>query len=317
MDFKLKRISGRAPWLLFSLAAALVCAALRRWQLSTAFEKGTGLPIPGAQASVTLTCVLVMAAAWFLILAVSQPLAKRPWTAGQVHRWDLVFLDAGDPIYPILVVLAAFLALAAVPFLLGTGLGQWKVYQEALAAVKQGFEVQMPSNNGVLAIATAVGALLSFLGLLQMGRDGLHAGRRGKGGFSAALPGIAGCIWLMESFRGHAANPVQWDYAPLLLAIVCGMLLYMDFAGMSTGASRPRRLLWVSAMTLVMTAPALVSALEETALADVLLLSAQALTAAAVLWRLPPNLENPPKLKGTPISPPPGEASIQEETTDE
>ena len=310
MDTIAKNLSGRLSWLLFALSSAFVAAALRRWQLGSAFEEGTGLPIPHAQASVILTCVLVMAAAWFMILAVHQPVSKH------TSRWDLAFLDAGDPIYPILVVLAAFLALAAVPFLLKAGVGQWMTYQEAVAAKKLNSSVQLPSNNGALTIATAVGALLSFLGLLQMGRDGLRPGRRSRGGFSAALPGMAGCIWLMESFRGHAANPVQWDYAPLLLAIVAGMLFYMDFAGISAGAARPRRLLWVAAMTLVMSAVALVAVLMEKALADLMLLLAQSLTAAAVLWRLPPNLEHPTKLNGTP-SPKPGEASIQEETTDE
>lgn len=315
MNFTTDRCSGRMCWLLFAASAGFVSAALRRWQLGSAFEADTGLSIPGAQASVTLACVLVMAAAWFAILAVGQPVSRGPAAPGQAHRWDLIFLDAGDPVYPILVVLAAFLALAAAPFLLRTGLGQWQVYQEAKAAIAQGIDAQLPTNNGVLAIATAVGALLSFLGLLQMGRDGLHPGRRGKGGFSAALPGIAGCVWLMESFRGHAANPVQWDYAPLLLAIVCGMLFYMDFAGMSTSAARPRRLLWMAAMTLALSGPALTSALAEGAAADALLLSAQVLAASAVLWRLPPDLKDPPKLSGTPIPPASGEVSIQEETT--
>jgi len=305
-----RNLSGRLVWLLFALAAAFVSAALRRWQLGTAFEEDTGLAIPGAQASVILTCVLVMAAAWFTILAVGLP------QPGRERRWDLVFLDTGDRVYPILVLLAAFLALAAAPFFLKTGVGQWLAYQEAAAAKKLNDSVQLPSNNGVLAIATALGALLSFLGLLQLARDGFHAGRHGRGGFSATLPGIAGCIWLMESFRGHAANPVQWDYAPLLLAIVCGMLLYMDFSGMSTSACRPRRLLWMAAMALVLSGPALVPALAEGAAGDVMLLLAQALTAAAVLWRLPPGLEHPPEPKRTPI-PSPGEVSIQEETTHE
>ncbi len=314
MNLMSKHISRRLLWLACPLGVALVCAALRNWQLGSAFEEGTGLAVPGAQASVILTCVLVMSAAWFTIVAIYQPLPKRP--AGPAKRWDLVFLGAEDPVYPVLVIVAAFLALAAAPFLLKTGIGQWQTYREALAAKAKNPSVQLPSNNGMLTIATAVGALLSFLGLFQMGRDGLNAGRRGKGGFSATLPGIAGCIWLMESFRAHAANPVQWDYAPLLLAIVCGMLLYMDFAGMSTGASRPRRLLWVAAMTLVISAPAQVSALAEGTAADMLLLGAQAMTAIAVLWRLPPNLENPSALKRT-LTPRPGEASIQEETTDE
>jgi len=305
-----KSLSGRLSWLLFALAAAFVSAALRRWQLGSAFEPGTGLAIPGAQASVILVCVLVMAAAWFTILAVGRPLP------GRECRWDLVFLDTGDRVYPILEVLAAFLALASAPFFLKLGVGQWRAYQAALAAKKLNDSVQLPSSNGVLAMATALGALLSFLGLLQLARDGFHAGRHGKGGFSATLPGIAGCVWLMESFRGHAANPVQWDYAPLLLAIVCGMLLYMDFSGMSTSACRPRRLLWMAAMTLVLSAPALVSALAEGSVGDVLLLSAQVLTAAAVLWRLPPGLDHPPVPKRIQI-PSSGEGNIQEETTDE
>ena len=319
MDLNLTNsgISRRLSWLACPLGASAAAAILRKWQLGSAFEPDTGLATPGSPASVVLTCVLVMAVAWFTILALSQPVSDQPRTVGQAGRWDLVFLDTGDLVYPILVLLAAFLALAAAPILLKTGIGQWQTYQEAVAAKKLNDSVQLPSNNGALTIATALGTALSFLGLLQMGRDGLHAGRRGKGGFSATLPGVAGCVWLMESFRAHAADPVRWDYAPLLLAIVCGMLLYMDFAGMSAGSARPRRLLWVAAMTLVLSAPALTSALTEKAWGDTLLLGAQCLTAAAVLWRLPPNLENPPPIKGTPIPRTPGETSIQEETTDE
>ena len=168
-----KSISGRRPWLASTLAVALAAAALRRWQLSTAFD-WLGLAIPGAQSSVILVCLLLMAGAWFVILAVYQPVSKRPWSAGQAHRWDLVFLDSGDLVYPVLVVAAAFLAAASIPMLLPMGLDQWQTYQAAVKA-----HLQPPSNNGVLTLATAVGALLAFLGLLQMGRDGLQPGRRG------------------------------------------------------------------------------------------------------------------------------------------
>lgn len=312
MDLRIKSISGRWTWLACALAAGLCAAALRKWQLGSAFEEGTGLAVPWAPASVILTCVLVMSAAWFIILAMYQPLSRRPRTAGQAHRWDLVFLEAGDPVYPVLVVLAAFLAAAAAAALLPMGLRQWQEYK---AAVDAG--IQPPSNNGALTIATAAGAVLAFLGLLQMGRDGLRPGRRGRGGFAAALPGMAGCVWLMESFRAHAANPVLWDYAPLLLAIVCGMLFFMDFAGISAGVCRLRRLLWMASMTVVLSAPALVSAVAERNWGDVLLLLTQLLTAAAVLWRLPSSLKNPPPINGTPIPPAEGEASIQEDATHE
>ena len=286
-------IPRRALWLGCTAAAALAAAALRRWQLRSAFEEYTGLAIRGAQASVILICVLVIAGAWFLILS----LAGQPLSA----RWNQVFLSVGDPVYPVLEIAAAFLAIAAVPVLFIVGVDQFQIYQEMKA-----IGLQPPTDNGLLTLATAGGAFLAALGLLQTGRDGLRSGRRGRGGFSAALPGVAGCVWLMESFRTHAANPVRWDYAPQLLAIVLGMAFYMDFAGMSAGAARPRRLLWMAGMTAVFSAVALVTAASELAarsavglslcsaqLGDLLLLLSQTLAAAGVLWRLPPSLDGP------------------------
>ena len=286
-------ISGRTLWLACTAAAALAAAALRRWQLSSAFEKGTGLAVPGAQASVVLISVLVMAGAWLVILTLS----NRTLSA-QVH-WDQVFLSAGDRVYPALEIAAAFFAIAAAPVLFIVGVGQFQRYQDMLAA-----HLQPPSDNGLLTLFTAGGAFLAAMGLLQAGRDCLNPGRRGRGGFSITLPGVAGCIWLMESFRSHAANPVRWDYAPQLLAIVLGMAFYMDFAGMSSGAARPRRLLWMAGMTAVFSAVALVGTAAELAarpvaglslicaqLGDLLLLLSQMLAAAGVLWHLPSALE--------------------------
>lgn len=282
-----KSISGRMPWLVCAAAAAVISAALRLWQLATAFEGPLSLPIPGAQASVILVCVLVIAGACFTLLAAYQPVAKRPWAKGQAHRWDLAFLDPTDKVYPILLVAAAFLMLAAVPGLFLRGMAQREAYQAAL------YSDHPLTDNGFLMLGTAMGALLSFFGLLQMGRESFRPGQRGKGGFAAALPGVAGCVWLMTWFRSHAADPVLWDYAPQLLAIVCGMLFYMDSAGMSTGAARPRRLLWLAGMTVALSTVAMVS---RPSAGDLLLLAAQTLAALATLWRLPPNLENPPPI---------------------
>ena len=313
-------ISGRVLWLGCTAAAALAAAALRRWQLRTAFERYTGLAIPGAQASVILICVLVMAGAWFVILSLARPMSAQV-------RWDQVFLSASDPVYPILEIAAAFFAFAAAPVLFIVGVDQFQLYQEMLKN-----HLQTPTNNGLLTLITAGGAFLSALGLLQTGRDALRPGRRGRGGFSAALPGVAGCVWLMESFRAHAANPVQWDYAPQLLAIVLGMAFYMDFAGISAGAAKPRRLLWMAGMTAVFSAIALVTAASELAaradlglslccaqMGDLLLLS-QTLAAAGVLCRLPPALDGPrperqPRSSAEPQADP--DQEIQEDAIDE
>ena len=310
-----RSISARTLWLACTAAAALIAAALRRWQLRSAFEKDTGLAIPGAQASVILICLLVMAGALFAILAlVGRSLPEQ-------LRWDRVFLSAGERTFPVLEIAAAGFAVAAAPVLFIVGVGQFQVYQDALAN-----RIQPPADNGLLTLATAGGAFLAALGLLQTGRDSLNPGRRGRGGFSAALPGVAGCIWLMESFRIHAANPVRWDYAPQLLAIVLGMAFYMDFAGMSAGTARPRRLLWMAAMTVVFSTVALVGTASDLAartgvgpslfsaqLGDVLLLLSQALAAAGVLWQLSPSLDRPPE----PNPDPEPIQEIQEDTTDE
>ncbi len=305
-------VSRRTTWLISVGAAALAAALVRRWQLASAFEPDTGLATPGAQASVILVCLLVMAGAWLILLAMGRG------GPDPARRWDMVFVTRGDPVFPVLTVASAALAALAVPVLFVVGVDQFQLYQMAREA-----GVQPPSNNGMLTLATAAGALLAALGLLQMGRDGLSPGRRGKGGFSAALPGVAGCVWLMESFRAHAANPVQWDYAPQLIAIVAGMGFYMDFAGMSAGAPRPRRLLWMAGMTVILSAAPLATVLAELSArlavggsllaaetGDALLLLSQLLAAAGVLWRLPPYLEHSAR-------PSPEEASIEEEITDE
>ena len=311
-------ISGRSVWLICTAAAALAAAALRRWQLRSAFEEYTGLAIPGAQASVVLVCVLVMVGAWLVILS----LASRPVSA----HWYQGFLFVREPVYPVLEITASFFAIAAAPVLFIVGVGQFQLCQEMLDA-----GLQPPTDNGLLTLATAAGAFLAMLGLLQTGRDSLNPGRRGRGGFSIVLPGVAGCIWLMESFRSHAANPVRWDYAPQLLAIVLGMAFYMDFAGMTAGMARPRRLLWMAGMTEVFSAIALVTTASElaarsnqglslccTQLGDLLLLLSQTLAAAGVLWRLPSSLEKPVPdgLSGPDPSPEPIQ-TIQEDTTDE
>ena len=164
-------------------------------------------------------------------------------------------------------------------------------------------------NNGVLLMLTAVTSLLGFFGLLMAGRDRYRGIREGKGERLLMLPSINGCLWLMESYRGHAANPVLWDYVPLLLAIICGMLFYMDCAGLAADAIHPRRTLWLSGMTVVLSAVALASDWD---LGSAMLLVSQILAALTVLWRLPMNMEHPPVVEVPQVV----EEEIQEEDQD-
>ncbi len=275
-------------WLVWTLVLTAAAAGARLWQEATAFEGTYGLPIPRAAASVVLVCVLLIAGATMAILAAHQPVVTPPRSQVRGRRWDMSFFAVGDVVFLALVWFAAFCSLSAVPTLFGRGRSLWRAYQLARAmGTWQG------GDNGVLGMATAVLALLAFLGLLQIGREGFRPGRRGKGGFWAALPATAGCGWLLGTYRNCAADPVLWDYVPLLLAVIAGMLLYTDWAGMSCAAARPRRTLWLAGMTVVCSWVALASGPDT---GTALLLISQSAAALAALWRLPINLQNPPKV---------------------
>lgn len=275
-------------WLVWTLVLTAAAAGVRVWQKTTAFEGTYGLPIRGATASVVLVCVLVIAAAALAILAARQPVVTPPRSQVRGRRWDRSFFAVGDVVFLSLVWFAAFCSLAAVPLLFDRGRILWKAYQLALA-----MKTWQGGDNGVLSMATAVLALLAFFGLLQIGREGFRPGRRGKGGFWAALPACAGCGWLLGTYRNCAADPVLWDYVPLLLAVIAGMLLYTDWAGMSCAAARPRRTLWLAGMTVVCSWVALATGTEP---GTALLLISQSAAALAALWRLPINLQHPPKV---------------------
>ena len=283
-----KRRSYQVYWLVLTILLALLTAGVRLWQKNTAFEGEYSLPIPGATASVVMVCVLVIAAASLGIVAANQPVIPPPRTQNRGRRWDMSFYATGDQVFLALMCASAFCSLASVPMLFGRGRALWKAYQLALA-----MKTWKGGDNGVLSMATAVLALLAFFGLLQIGRESYRAGRRGKGGYWAALPACTGCGWLLNTYRNCAADPVLWDYVPLLLAVIAGMLMYIDWAGMSCAAARPLRTLWLAGMTVVCSGVALVSQPET---GTALLLISQIMAALAALWRMPLNLEHPPQM---------------------
>lgn len=283
-----KRVPYNVYWLVCTLLLAAAAAGVRMWQEATAFEGKYNLPVRGATASVVLVCVLVIAGAALAILAANQPMVIPPRAQVRGRRWDMSFFAVGDVVFLALVWFAAFCSLAAVPLLFGRGRDLWRAYQLAKA-----MRTWQGGDNGLLGMVTAVLALLAFLGLLQIGREGYRPGRRGRGGFWAALPACAGCGWLLGTYRNCAADPVLWDYVPLLLAVIAGMLLYTDWAGMSCAAARPRRTLWLAGMTVVCSWVALVSGPDT---GTAMLLISQSAAALAALWRLPINLQHPPKV---------------------
>lgn len=264
-------------WPLGALSAAVLCSLLRVIQRATAFEGQLELPLPGAPATVILVIFLVLSFVGAYLLSqrqrVSRILRKRPYLA----------LEARDsmPVAAMLVT-AAFLALIAAPFLLINGWELWVIYRDA----KQTGSLLPSGGNGVLTLLCGLFSLLSFCGLGYTAKC-MFDGRRISGNV-LLFPVICSCLWLMNTYREHAANPVQWDYAPLLLSIVAGILFYLDWSGLYAGVSAPRRTLVTASMTVILSATALVSGEWQTS--GALLLTQQLAAALAVLWCIPKNL---------------------------
>lgn len=287
----------RRPWLAFTVLAAVLCALVRRWQLASAFEGELELPIPMAPATVVLTALLILCAACFVLLArrqrVARSLKETPASALYAQN-DTLFMGA--------LVVAAFLALAAAPVLFRDGWQLWKTFQAA-----KGLGSNAPAvNNGLLILIAAITSVLSFIGLLSASKAFSKGSAKGRLG--VLMPAINGCLWLMESYRNHAANPVRWDYAPLLIAIVFGILFYLDWAGLSAGSFAPRRTLWMAAMTVIFSAVALAGDWD---LGSALLLASQIIAALALMWSVPNNLRYPPEL---PVGAAPAEEKLEEDT---
>lgn len=281
-------------WLIATIIAAALCCLVRCWQLVFAFEGQLELPIPFAPASVVLTVLLVLCAAFFALLArrqqVDRALKENPAP---------VFYAPNDSLFVVAMVAAAFLSLAAVPALLRSGTLLWSTYQ----SIKSHSGSVPGGNNGVLVLAAAATSALSFIGLLCAGKA-ISKGTP-KGRLGLLMPAVNGCLWLMEFYRGHAANPVRWSYAPLLIAIVFGILFYLDWAGLSAGTFSPRRTLWLAAMTVIFSAVALMGDWD---LGSALLLASQIIAALAMLWSIPNNLRYPPELLA------PAEEKLEEDT---
>lgn len=269
-------------WLLLPLCLAALCAAVRRWQLSSAFEGDVPLPIPMAPASIALIVLWVLAAAVLLLLSLRVPVAP-----ALRERPALALYAKDDPLFFGGLLCSAGLTLIAAPALLVEGRRMWVIFHSVSV---RGDKIP-GGNNGMLVMVTAAASALAFIALLVVIKASFRGTKRGRLGI--LMPVINSCLWLMESYRAAAPDPIRWNYVPLLLAIVSGILFYLDWAALYAGLCVPRRTLWMAGMTVVFTATALAGSWN---FSSAMLLLAQLLAALTVLWHLPSNLRYPPEL---------------------
>lgn len=255
-------------------------ALLLRWQAASAFEEvdAQQLDVPGAPATVAVTAFFILTAAVFLLMARRIPV--RPKSGGRISRWDLVFAAGGDTLYLTAMVLSGLLTLASAPLL----------FREASALIAAR-KALGEGDNGLLQLVLAVCAIPACAALVASARNAYRMKGRSRENGALLLPVLMDCFWLLECYRANAADPVVWHYLPQLLAVACGLLFYLDCAGLAFELGHARRMLWLAAMTVAVSITALASL---PGLAASALLGGQLLAALAALWVAPGNLRRPP-----------------------
>lgn len=170
--------------------------ALRRWGLDTGFEPDTGLPIPGAPATMAL---IALSAVMVVVLALLCWSGKTAFSG-----YGQAFQAKGNTLYATAGVLSGFL-------LLGAGV--------LLAA-----EPLMGGGLVYTRLITAVLALVAGGCVVLTVRDNFRGESEGKYSFKLLMPAYAFCVWLIAAYQVRAGDPVRLDYVYELFAIITGLL---------------------------------------------------------------------------------------------
>ena len=195
-----------------AIAGGAAGFALRRWELATAFEADTGLPIDGAPATMALIVLSVVMAVVLALLC----RGKYPAFTG----YDQAFQAKGNTAYATAGILSAFLLLAAAALL---------VYEFLQAGPDRVY-----TNLLVAALALVSG--FCVMGAVQNNFKGLG---KGKLNFTLLLPAYTCCVWLIAAYQVRAGDPVRLDYVFELFAIIATLLGLYFHAAFAFTRGRP------------------------------------------------------------------------------
>lgn len=191
-----------------TLAAGVGGLFLRRWELGSAFEADTGLPIPGAPAMWALLGFSALMAVALLLLCRGP---HQPFPEG----YDKAFAAKGNTVYLLAMLLAA-IALLGSGFLEGMGLPA--VYEAALGT---------ETNPLIAALPAALLALLSLASaaaVASLGWSGYRGTAKVKYRMALLMPAYMTCLWLISAYQKRAGDPVRQDYIYEIFAIIAVLL---------------------------------------------------------------------------------------------
>ena len=210
-----------------AVGGGVVGFLLRRWELSTAFEPDTGLPISGAPATWALVALTLLVAGVLLLLC--------PRRAGAFPEgYDQAFC-CSNPFYATAAITGGFLLGAAGVlrlFELPQTLAQSMITAEASSFTLRVFLLSLPQ------IALAALCLISALCVIFVAKNNYRSEGRGKRSGKLLLPAYTCCLWLITAYQVRAGDPVVLDYIYELFAIISTLLALYFMAGFSFQRSR-------------------------------------------------------------------------------
>lgn len=255
-------------------AVAIACGEvgffLRRWELSSAFEADTGLPIPGAPAFWALLAFSLAVAVLFLLLSRRE---AQPFEGG----YDQAFAAKGNTLYLAVMVLSALL------LLVGGGLLFAALPEEyGTAQAQAGLGGTNPMLSILPKLILAGLSVVSFFCVLALGRSGYRGEGKGKNSLPLLLPGYLAAFWLITAYQTRAGDPLRQDYIYEVCAIIAVLLAAYFISGFSFEKGKPGRAIFFSLLAVYL---CLVTLADGHSLAAVLLFGAFVLylTAAAAL----------------------------------
>ena len=206
--------------------------ALRRWELATAFEPDTGLPIEGMP--VTWALIALSAAVAVVLLLLCLGVGK-----GFEGGYDQAFRARDAAPYMMGMTAGAFLTAAAGVLLL---LKLPRLYAEA-SLETSGF----PMFSLVPMVLLAVLCLCSAWSMLMLGKNNYRGEEKGKYSAWLLIPAYTCCMWLIVSYQEHSGDPIILDYVYQLFSVIAAVLGCYFLSGFGFGRSRPAAAAFFSA----------------------------------------------------------------------
>lgn len=228
---------------------------LRLWQNRTGFEPDTGLPIPGAPASLVLPVFLLALAVLLLFLVrrlpretEGEPLLPRDFSTGNPRLLML-------PVAGALLMAAAGLADLYEGLGLGNLLAQFMAAADPYAVVSMdtAFSPTTQKLLGALSLLSAA-ALLSVISAC---RGGSRTDAEFRGAPLLLVPPVALVVRLVLVYRLDSVNPALESYYVELLAMVFLTLGFYRLSSFAFRAGRTRVFAFYSVFAVILCLTAL------------------------------------------------------------